>query len=219
MSKKVRENFISPNFSYEKLESPSFDDLLDVFEDRMRNWLLSPASNLLSIPYCQIASVSLLFSYFEGIEIYLIGKDSNGKSGEFFTNAFLKVFDIQGVTNKELMKKVADSIYQHVLCGFAHDAMFRNRVFFSEVHAKSILVTWPKKNGVFDTSGKVESIVINPVRFYQSIQIHFDGYVKELREGLNLELRRSFEAAVQLKWALAEQDRVIGMTEDEFYNL
>jgi hypothetical protein len=218
MPKKTTENFISPNFSYEKLESPSFNDLLDVFEDRMRNWLLLPASKLLKIPHCQIASVSLLFGYFEGIEIYLTGKDSKGKSGEFFTNAFLKVFDID-TTNEKLMKKVTNSIYEQARCGFAHDAMFRNRVFFSEVHPKPILVTMPKKNGVFDTAGKIESIVINPVRFYQSIQIHFDRYIKDLREGSNLELKSSFEAAVNLKWALTEQDRAIGMTEAEFYNL
>jgi hypothetical protein len=218
VSERIIENFISPNFSYEKLESPSFDDLVDVFEDRMRNWLLLPASKLLNIQHCQIASVSLLCNYFEGIEIYLTGKDSKNKSSEFFANAFFKVFNIS-TENDELRKKVANSVYLHVRCGFAHDSMFRNRVLFSEVHPKAISITLPKKNGIFDTSGKVESIVINPIHFYQSIQIHFDNYVKELREGSNLVLRSSFEAAVKLKWALDEQDIVIGMTEDEFYNL
>jgi len=73
-----------------------------------------------------------------------------------------------------------------------------------------------EKNGVFDSSGQVESIVINPSRFYESVRVHFDGYVKKLREGSDLSLKQAFEAAVNLKWAPDEKDRFIGMTEDEF---
>jgi hypothetical protein len=41
------QNFISPNFGPEKLESPTYEDLIDVFEDRMRNWFLLPAARFL----------------------------------------------------------------------------------------------------------------------------------------------------------------------------
>jgi hypothetical protein len=41
----------------------------------------------------------------------------------------------------------------------------------------------PKKQGVIDESGEIQSIVVNPARFYDSIQIHFDQYVKKLRQG------------------------------------
>ena len=182
----------------------------------MRNWFLLPASTLLGIQHCQIAAVSLLISYFEGIEIYLVGEDSKGRSGFFFANGFLKVFDVSGV-GEDLMKKVANAVYQHARCGFVHDAMFRNRVFFSEIPSKPILVTWPKKNKVFDTEGDMESIVINPTRLYESIQAHFNRYIKTLREGTDPALKHSFEAVVKLKWALDEPDRVIGMTTDEFH--
>jgi hypothetical protein len=217
MTKIITLGFISPNFCFEKLESPSFDDLLDVFEDRMRNWYLLPALKLLGIQHCQIAAVSLLISYFEGIEIYLVGEDSEGKSAKFFANGFLKVFKVSGVGD-ELMKKVANAMHKHARCGVAHDSMFRNRVFFSETYHKPILVTCPKKNGVFDTGGDIESIVINPTYFYKSIQAHFDLYIQKLREGTDLVLKQNFEAIVDLKWALNEPDRVIGMTESEFYS-
>jgi hypothetical protein len=81
-------NFISPNFGAEKLESASYEDLVDVFEDRMRHWFLNPAERLIGMPHCQIAAVALLISYFEGIAIYLSGKDSKNRSFEFFANAF-----------------------------------------------------------------------------------------------------------------------------------
>jgi len=208
-------HFISPNFDFKKLESPSYEDLVDVFEDRMRNWFLLPAQRLLELPYCQIAAVALLISYFEGIEIYLTGQDSKNKSTEFFANGFFKVFSIDR-SGAALSKGITDSIYEQARCGFAHDGMFRNRVFFSDKRPEPLLVTWPKKNGVFDTTGRVESIVINPSRFFDSIRVHFDGYIKQLRGGSDPVLKQAFETAVNLKWGLEEKDRAIGMTEDEF---
>ena len=60
------------------------------------------------------------------------------------------------------------------------------------------------------------SIVINPSRFLESVQVHFDRYVQKLRTGSDGVLKQAFEATVKLKWGLDEKDRVIGMTEDEF---
>jgi len=208
-------SFISPNFTSEKLDSPTYKDLVDVFEDRMRNWFLLPAAKLLRLPHGQIASVALLISYFEGIETYLTGKDSDNSSKAFFRSGFSKVFTIQGVSG-ELSTKIADAIYKQARCGFAHDGIFRNRVYFSGAHAKPILVTWPKKDGLIDSSGHVESIVINPARFYESIRVHFDGYIRRLREESDSALKQAFLSTVELKWAMNERDRVIGMSEDEF---
>ena len=67
-------DFISPNFSHEKLKPGTFEDLVDVFEDRMRNWFLLPVERLLTIPHCQIAAVALLVTYFEGIEIEILSR-------------------------------------------------------------------------------------------------------------------------------------------------
>ncbi|MBW2167618.1 MAG: hypothetical protein JRG74_16555 [Deltaproteobacteria bacterium] len=91
----IIQNFISPKLSHQKLESGDYKNLIDVFEDRMRNWFLMPAEHLIKIPHCQIAAVALLVSYFEGIAIYLLGKDSKNKSFEFFAIGFAKVFPIQ----------------------------------------------------------------------------------------------------------------------------
>lgn len=215
MPKLTTQHFISPSFTHEKLESPSYDDLVDVFEDRTRNWFFLPASKLLDIPNCEIAAVALLVNYFEGIEIYLTGEDSKNRSPEFFARGFGRVFIIQG-QDPEFSRKIPAAIYNQARCGFAHDGMFRNRVFFSRVRPDPILVTWPIKNGVPNRSAEVESIVINPPRFYDSIRIHFDSYAKKLREAADAEVRRAFEKAVALKWGLHEPDRAIGMTEDEF---
>ena len=158
------QNFISPNFGSEKLESPTYEDLIDVFEDRMHNWFLLPAARLLEMPCCQIAAVALLITYFEGIAIYLSGEDSRKRSAEFFANGLFRVF----ASPDEGKKSVADAIYEQARCGFVHDGTFRNRVSFSDVSSKPLFVTFPKKNGTLDFS-QVESIVINPFRFYSSL--------------------------------------------------
>jgi hypothetical protein len=38
---------ISPHFEDKKLDNPTLEDLIDVFEDRIRSWLLEPARALL----------------------------------------------------------------------------------------------------------------------------------------------------------------------------
>lgn len=208
-------NFISPNFGHEKLESATYEDLVDVFEDRMRNWFLMPAEHLLETPHCQIAAVALLMAYFEGIAIYLSGKDSKNKSFEFFEKGFSKVFPIQHY-DKNADSAIHRAIYNQVRCGFAHDGMFRNRIFFSDVPSKPLIISFPKKNGTLNTT-QIESIVINPRLFFESIKNHFEDYLKNLRTGTGATIKQSFDAIVKLKWALDEGDRAIGMTEEEFY--
>lgn len=209
-------HFISPSFDHEKLENPSVEDLFDVFEDRMQNWLLHPAKQLIETPNGSVAAIALLGSYFEGIEIYLSGMDSKNRSREFFVKGFQKVFSVHG-EGKELLKKAAEGIYEQMRCGFAHDGMFRYRVFFDQTSPKAILVTWPRKNGVFDTTGELQSIIINPSRFYDCIMIHFESYLKRLREGVE-DLTDAFEKAVKLKWGLDQPDIIIGMGEEEYRN-
>jgi len=208
-------NFISPNFEYKKLESGKFEDLVDVFEDRMRHWFFLPAERLLKIQHCQIAAIALLITYFEGIEMYLSGEDSKNKSFKFFAEGFSKVFPLQ-TDDREAVKTILRAIYDQARCGFVHDGMFRNRVFFSDVPSKPIIITFPKKNDTLDTS-KIESIVINPNLFFESVQNHFEDYLKSLRNANEASIRQGFEATVKLKWALDEGDRAIGMTEEEFY--
>lgn len=208
-------NFISPNFDNQKLESATYEDLLDVFEDRIKNWFLIPAEHLLETPHCQIAAVALLMAYFEGITIYLSGKDSKNMSFEFFAKGFSKVFPIQH-EDENAHRSVQRAIYNQVRCGFAHDGMFRNRVFFSDVPSKPIIISFPKKNDILDTT-QMESIVINPRLFFESIKNHFEDYLKNLRAGTDANIKQSFEATVKLKWAMDEEERVIGMNEEEFY--
>ena len=75
---------ISPSYTDKKFDNPSVDDLIDVFEDRLRRWMLNPAKGLLSTEHGQIAAFCLALTYFEGVWSYMEGRGSQGHSKQFF---------------------------------------------------------------------------------------------------------------------------------------
>jgi hypothetical protein len=208
---------ISPTHTHEKLDSPSYSDLVDVFEDRIRKWFLEPALHLLNLEHGDVPAVSLVLGYFEGIEIYHSGQDSNGASKDFFRRGFQRVFSTKP-ENAHLFDGVVDGLYVQARCGFAHDGLFRNRVFFNDSRPEALNVTWPRKDGEFVKDGHLESIVINAARFVDGVIKHFDQYIAALRSETDPVLKANFLAAVDLKWGLTEPDRIIGMTENEFFS-
>jgi len=209
--------FVSPNFLHDKLENPSYADLVDVFEYRVRNWVLVPAASLSTSENGDIASASILMGYFEGIEIYRSGQDSAGRSKEFFRKGFMHVFPPPAGA-EHVFNQVVDHLYRQLRCGFAHDGMFRNRVFFSRARPEPILVTWPRKEGKFDQAGSLESAVVNAPQLGERIDRHFSAYVASLRNEQDAELKANFLAAVSLKWGLEDPDPVIATTEAQFFD-
>jgi hypothetical protein len=116
---------ISPNFSDEKLRTGSLDDLIDVFEDRLRNWLLAPAKALLDVPFGELAALSLLLGYFEPCAIYRKGENSRGQSKAFFRAGFVEVFVFAEPVSQNLfsvasltyfMKMLAAAFFMKVCC-------------------------------------------------------------------------------------------------------
>lgn len=208
-------HFISPNFPSEKLEPPLFKDVVDVFEDRMRYWLIEPAKKLLAVRHGEVAAVALVLNYIEGIEIYCSGKDSKGQSKKFFRRGYRRVFAaVSGPVY--IQDAIADGLYDMLRCGFAHDGMFRSGIYFSTVRKEAMLITWPKKDGQFDPDGKLESAVINPKGFVRCIELHFDTYLRELRAREQNEAQVRFKEAVALKWDLGKPGPRVGVTEEQF---
>ncbi len=208
-------HFISPNFPSEKLEPPLFKDVVDVFEDRMRYWLIEPAKKLLAVRHGEIAAVALVLNYIEAIEIYCSGKDSNRQSRKFFQRGYKRVF--AAVSGPDYIQDaIADGLYEMLRCGFADDGMFRSGIYFSAVRKEAMLITWPKKDGQFDPDGKLESAVINPTGFVRCIELHFDTYLRELRAREPNEAQVRFKEAVAIKWNLGKPSPCVGVTEEQF---
>jgi len=205
---------ISPHFPDDKLDNPSFDDLVDVFEDRVRWWILEPARVLLQVDYGFVAAMSLLVSYFEAYQMYRTGQDSKGRSKALFRKAFADVFAKANV-DAAFRDRLADALYEDARCGFFHDGMFRDRILFSDNFTAEFVVTVPRVAGKPDPTGPIQSILINPSSFYRTVEAHFTGYVKALRDSTNVTIREAFKLTTETKWSPSTAT-TIGMTEGEF---
>ncbi|MCP3957592.1 MAG: hypothetical protein GY719_07035 [bacterium] len=207
---------ISPNYADGKFENASTEDLIDVFEDRMRYWLIEPAKALQSLPHGFVASISLLLTYFEGYAIFKAGKDSKGQSKKFFRTGFSEVFSGAGI-KLPVLEKTADFLYSQARCGFFHDALFREKILFSEAYPAVLLLTFPKVNGKLDTTASIESLVIRPSEFLRYVEGHFENYVGRLRNKTEAEVRDRFNSAVSRKWRPNRAGPILGMSEAEFF--
>lgn len=92
-------SFISPNFTHEKLDNPTYEGLIDVFEDAFRNRMLKSAKYLLemtsdnnNMPCGDISAVALMTSYFEGIEFFLQVKVAKANLNRFLKVVFQEYF-------------------------------------------------------------------------------------------------------------------------------
>ncbi len=203
---------ISPSYSDEKFDYPSIDDLIDVFEDRLRHWVFVPTKDLLDTQHGQIAAFCLVLTYFEGIWSYMDGKGSRGRSKQFFENGFVEVFRNSNL-NEKLLRNVAGILYEHARCGFFHDGMFRDRVYFASLPQGEMLVTLPMKDGQIDEDGIIQSLLIDADRFYQTVEGHFDRYISALRDSANVEGREKFRATFKAQCNWEAPGPVIGISE------
>lgn len=210
-------HFVSPRYTAEKLEPPFYRDVVDVFEDRMRGWVIGPALQLIKADPISVAAITLATNYFEGIEIYHSGEDSKDNSKTFFRRGFQRVFSVRG-HEQPIHDYIANAMYTMLRCGFAHDAMFRNGINVSTVRPEPIFVTYKKANGGVDLKVPLESVVIHPALFVGGVERHFTNYVRELKRAKDENLKSNFLRAVELKWGLGKPGRMIGITEQDFFS-
>jgi len=201
---------ISPKFTEDKLNNPSVDDLIDIFEDRINAWLLEPSNHLMQKEIGWIPGYALLLSYFEGIWIYISEKDSNNKSKQFFKNAFVNVFRQSGLS-EALLARVGGLLYEDARCGFFHDGMFRGRIFFAPTDKGEMLITLPKKDSKLDETGSIQSVIIDARKSHSAVSNHFAAFISRLRNPLESSLRNSFYNICREKWGFDQPEIIIGL--------
>jgi len=185
-------SFISPNFSGEKLDRGKIEDWIDIFEDRITNWIFRQARFLLESPHSEYAIVQLLLPYFEAIAMYMKGQDSHGKSKQFFKEGFKTVFSSPG-NPEHVLLRIADVLYEDARCGFFHDNMIRSRIFFANDVPEAINLNLPRVNGKIDLNGDIKAIIINAEKFLDEVESHFKMYIEQLRNKNNHDLRKNFK--------------------------
>src|SRR5262249_28483564 len=106
--------------------SDPLDERIRRFENYMRRYVLGIAENLAAhvtagsgpladSSYFILAGIT---SYFESINQFVTGDDSEGKSKQFFREGFRLVFPASTLTDPEL-----NQIYKWLRCGMYHTAM------------------------------------------------------------------------------------------------
>lgn len=199
---------ISPSFEASKLDAPTVDDLIDVFEDRTLGWVLKPADFMMATPGLEITGFGISLAYFEGIWSYIQCLDSNNRSRDFFRGGFVDVFRSSGAP-EILLERAAGVLYADARCGFFHDTMFRDRIYFSAWYGKPIAIMVPLVNGAPDPAGEIDAMVIYPKEYAQYLMGHFSKFVARLRDSANAELRANFEAFCRHQWDLGGPPRNI----------
>ena len=206
---------LTPNYGHEKLADPTCADLIDVFEDAWKGYVLSQVEVLLNNPNGDIAAMTLLCSYFESIEALHRGESSDRQSREFFVRGFLRVFE--DVSDPPAARTAAEAIYRQVRCGVAHTAFPTRVVHIQRSYRAAFIVTYRLvPNGRIGTDSPIASVLVNAERMYHAVNWDLYRYLKTLRCPNEITLRTHFERLVRNEWGIGQGDNIVGMTKEEF---
>ena len=206
---------LTPNYDHEKLDDPTCSNLIDVFEDAWKGYILQQVESLLKNPNGDIAAMTLLCSYFESIEALHRGESSERQSREFFIRGFLRVFE--NVSSAPEARTAAEAIYRHVRCGVAHTGFPTLLVHIQRRYRAAFVVTYRLlPNGRLDIDSPVASVLVNAERMYHAVNWDLGRYLETLRRSNEVTLRTHFQRLMRSDWGIGQNDNVIGMTEEQF---
>ena len=211
---------LTPNYDHKKVENPSLVDLIDVFEDALKGYILTPAEVLLNSPNGDIAAMTLLSPYFESIEALYRGKSSDGNTPEFFVAGLMRVFEkTSGLADEQVTKNAAKAIYVNVRNCIAHTGFPKDTVHFQRIRPEAFHLSYSlSSDGQPDTASPVCSILFNAQRIHESVNWHLENYVKTLRQPHETFLQDNFNRLMRSEWGIGKGDNVVGMTEEDFTN-
>ena len=185
---------VSPLYTIDKLQNPSFDDLVDVFEDRTRGWLIDTARALNQLEHAGFAVLQVLLAYFEGHAIYEFGEDSQYKSQEFFKSTFLQVFPEIINYGNDRADQIIDLMYTDARCGLYHTGMPRRGLILNDGSPTIRVLPVEGPN--------VDAVVVDRHTFVDRVEEHMEAYVARLRDLNETDLRTNFKTA----WDLAHKE-------------
>lgn len=185
---------ISPSYTIDKLQNPSFEDLIDIFEDRTRGWLIDSARALNKFEHAGFAVLQVLLVYFEGHAIYYFGEDSKSKSQEFFKSTFLQVFPEILEYGNDRADQIIELMYTDARCVLYHTGMPRRGLLLND--------GFPTIRVLPVEGTNVDAVVVDRHTFVDRVEAHMEEYVAKLRDSSEVDLRTNFKIA----WDLAHRE-------------
>jgi hypothetical protein len=203
---------VSPKFDALKLQNPTIEDKIDVFEDQVNGWIFNHANVLVSpqnpqYQHSGVAVLMLVGSYFESFAAFLRGESSEGRSKQFFADGLRDVCpDIFTTAQEEdpanaerVYSAFAHTFYAELRCGLFHEAMVRGKILIAPGMPD---VGNAGLGALIDTTTHtLSTIVIDPARFLSHVENHFASYVAKLRDPNQIDLRRNFERVWDVRLA------------------
>ncbi len=175
---------------------PTVDERIAAFEVQVRGRILNHAHALASDQYnlsehAGFAILMLVSSYFEAIEAFYRGRPSEGKSLEFFSAGFLKVFPeiparLKFAQNPNVQDAVLREIYRQLRCGLYHEGMTKGKIVVRRDGGPLGFLFEPKQ------SFPVVTIVIDPWHVLSNVEAHFTTFITQLKDPNETALRESF---------------------------
>ena len=171
-------------------KSPTLDDKILVFEDRVLGWHLNitelirhhmEAKEQLGTEWNHAGFVlmQLCFTYFEMIAQYKSGKSSDKASKKMFCEGLEEVFP--GKFSEDTRKE----IYSRIRCGMYHNGFIKKGVMIHGDYPESIME---------EVVGQGETLIkVNPHKLSPALVTHFRRYIAELKDAANVTLRSNFE--------------------------
>ena len=171
---------------------------IEVFEDQVRGWVLDFAEQLASQEHSGIAVLMLATSYFEPIECFRSGQDTD-TSGKLFKRSVRTVF--REVNESPNPDKVAGILLNQLRNGLFHTGLVRPLL---------VLVREGEPIKVEMDGQTVRAIQINATAFLECVQRDFEDYVSELKHGSDHSTRDNFEKMWKKRGGLADSDESTG---------
>ena len=160
----------------------SIDQQIDAFEKRYKIWFLDIAQNLVNTPDSGFAVLTILNAYPE------LFAQLNGYQGDklaLFQQGTANIFpDIyyRFYPDGDLITK---HLYSYMRNSLAHMSFTGNDVILSE--------NFPAPLEVLGRNG-IRVVCVNPRKWYERIQFHFERYIEALKNPDNADLRNKFSA-------------------------
>jgi hypothetical protein len=195
---------ISPRFGPEKLASGRIEDFIDVYEDRIKGWMLDRADQMAQLPHGEFAALAIALSYFEPYWSFVSGRNSDGRSRRFFREGFVSVFPTptpgrgMGAPPVDFQSRVANYIYERARCGLFHSGMARTGI---------LVAGYPQALNVSANleTFEIGAVIVNVRIVISTIRYELDKYLAKVRDAAEEDVRRNFLAA----WGLMHAGDVV----------
>lgn len=158
-----------------ELNPNNIDDKIYIYERQVKNWFLNNATRLVKGKNNGFLVLMICLSYIEGVEQYIQGSISNGRSKEFFRYSMHRIYPLKFQDDQ------LNSLYSEARCGLFHNGMVSGKILISQTY----------KNSVNIPDG--DTIQINPQKFLSDIKKDFNVYLAILRDNNNHLQRDRFD--------------------------